>query len=448
MFSEEGSLQEHEKIERLRDRMLQCPICMDEYRDPRILPCHHSICLSCLLDYVHASSSAGRLFRCPQCRADVCVPRGGVKDFPPNFYINCIQDEIGSRPYFGICEVCTRDWLISQYRCIDCDLDICKFCVHEHKLFKHLNGRQSNIIKIETGNVGFNMTSDKFCSHHKEETLQMYCLTCDAAICVTCIFEDHKKHSTMTLAKKLQLARKNLQFDLDNLQIEIKGVKSALTEVHEIEKNGDKSADEAIKAIQEHSQNVIRRIEEQAESKIKQIKDERGGHLKEIQDYAKDLSSHLDQLQRGASFLGDLQEEDMCLELLSCFLKYRQVIDAGETSIINKSIRQNQFTFTPGQIRGKLGHIWLARSVLKNQEVKKVLMEKKGAKVSRLRTCLAWVSMSGLLMVLMWVCVLLGVCQLVASMYSEGASAQGLACAGLYAYLCAAGICACWKARG
>ena len=57
------SLAEQEKLERLRDRMLQCPICMDEYKDPRILTCHHTVCLNCLLDYVHASSSSGRMFR-------------------------------------------------------------------------------------------------------------------------------------------------------------------------------------------------------------------------------------------------------------------------------------------------------------------------------------------------------------------------------------------------
>ncbi|KAL4222396.1 hypothetical protein ACF0H5_018435 [Mactra antiquata] len=63
MHRSDSSVMEHEKIERLRDRMLQCPICMDEYKDPRILTCHHTVCLSCLLDYVHASSTSGRLFR-------------------------------------------------------------------------------------------------------------------------------------------------------------------------------------------------------------------------------------------------------------------------------------------------------------------------------------------------------------------------------------------------
>ena len=86
-----------EKVERLRERLLQCAICMDEYKDPRILPCHHTLCFECIASVVQSSSISGRFFRCPQCRYDVCVPRGGVGDLPINFYILNLQDELGTK---------------------------------------------------------------------------------------------------------------------------------------------------------------------------------------------------------------------------------------------------------------------------------------------------------------------------------------------------------------
>ena len=85
-----------DKVERLRERLLHCAVCMDEYRDPRILPCHHTLCFECIESVVQSSSTTGRFFRCPQCRSDVCVPRGGIKDLPINFYIISLQDELGS----------------------------------------------------------------------------------------------------------------------------------------------------------------------------------------------------------------------------------------------------------------------------------------------------------------------------------------------------------------
>lgn len=88
---------DNEKIERLRERMLQCAVCMDEYRDPRILPCHHTLCFDCVFNVVNSSSASGRLFKCPQCRSDVFVPPGGIGDLPINFYITSLQDELGAK---------------------------------------------------------------------------------------------------------------------------------------------------------------------------------------------------------------------------------------------------------------------------------------------------------------------------------------------------------------
>ena len=348
--------------------MLQCPICIDEYKDPRILPCHHSVCLNCLLEYVQISSSSGRLFRCPQCRADVCVPRGGVKDFPPNFYINCIQDEIGSKPYFGICDVCERDWLVSQYRCIDCDLDICKFCVHDHRLFQHMSGRQSNIIRIETGNIGANPTAQKSCSEHNDEPSCMYCNTCNTPVCVTCVCDNHKKHDTTTLTKKLALDQKNLQFDLDRLQIDIKDVKSNLEKLRDLEKLGEKSADDTIDQIQDHAKQVIHAVNKLADSKINAIQAKKGRHVKKIRDYETELSGYLDQLQRGSSFLSDLQQEDLCLELTDCFRKYNGVLESTKKSVVNKPIQQDSFSFKPGRLFNKFGCLFVERGVMKNEK--------------------------------------------------------------------------------
>ena len=87
---------DEDKLERLRERLLQCAVCMDEYKDPRILPCHHTLCFECIENVLHSNASASRIFfRCPQCRTDVYVPRGGITDFPINFYIISLQDELG-----------------------------------------------------------------------------------------------------------------------------------------------------------------------------------------------------------------------------------------------------------------------------------------------------------------------------------------------------------------
>ncbi|GFR79464.1 tripartite motif-containing protein [Elysia marginata] len=66
-------------------RLLQCAVCLEAFNQPKILPCQHTFCLSpCLEGLVEVRT---RTLRCPECRADHFVPRGGPGSFPNNLTI-------------------------------------------------------------------------------------------------------------------------------------------------------------------------------------------------------------------------------------------------------------------------------------------------------------------------------------------------------------------------
>ncbi|KAK3592991.1 hypothetical protein CHS0354_023216 [Potamilus streckersoni] len=346
---------EEEKIERLRVRILQCPICMDEYKDPRILTCHHSVCMGCLEDFIRSSSSTGRVFRCPSCRAEVCVPRGGVKDFPPNFYINCIQDEIGAKPYFGICDICNKDWLVSQYRCVECDLDICRFCVHEHRLFKEHTSRKPNIIRIETGNTSLPLASKRTCEHHPDETLQLYCCTCSIPVCITCVCDFHKKHETLPLVKKLNSAAKQLQSEHDQIQADLIQVNKTLSDLDNLEATMNTNSDEVITEIRHQARSIILAIDKMAEARVQQVVEYKNKINPDVHAYKKELKHFSDILQKGGTFLEDIQEGDVSLELVDAFQKYKTGVDVTRKSVCNKEIYQKYFSFRPGKSVERFG---------------------------------------------------------------------------------------------
>ncbi|KAJ8913837.1 hypothetical protein NQ315_003746 [Exocentrus adspersus] len=64
------------------EQLLTCAICLDRYRNPKLLPCQHSFCmepcLEGLVDYVR------RQVKCPECRAEHRIPYQGVQGFPTN----------------------------------------------------------------------------------------------------------------------------------------------------------------------------------------------------------------------------------------------------------------------------------------------------------------------------------------------------------------------------
>jgi hypothetical protein len=59
------------------ERLTTCPVCLDKFRIPKLLPCMHTFCLTpCLTNLVDPRA---RSLRCPECRRDHPIPAGKIK---------------------------------------------------------------------------------------------------------------------------------------------------------------------------------------------------------------------------------------------------------------------------------------------------------------------------------------------------------------------------------
>uniref|UniRef100_A0A915PJR9 RING-type domain-containing protein n=1 Tax=Setaria digitata TaxID=48799 RepID=A0A915PJR9_9BILA len=142
-----------EKIEQL----LTCPICLDRYKQPKLLPCHHTFCLPCLdncVDVVH------RVLKCPECRAEHPVPYEGVKNFQSNYTLtgfldihlqatddNAAQLEAYIQRYnLERCKVCDEKAVLDI--CAHCEKRVCSDCRATHlEMLKRDLTRMLNQVK-------------------------------------------------------------------------------------------------------------------------------------------------------------------------------------------------------------------------------------------------------------------------------------------------------------
>ena len=119
------------------EQLLTCPICLDRYRNPKILPCHHTYCqepcLEGLVDY------ARRQIKCPECRAEHRIPYQGVSTFPTNVtlgrFLELHCSITGEEPepipsMMERCNVCSEKSTVE--RCAHCDKKICSDCKEAH----------------------------------------------------------------------------------------------------------------------------------------------------------------------------------------------------------------------------------------------------------------------------------------------------------------------------
>ncbi|KFO33681.1 tripartite motif-containing protein 59 isoform X2 [Fukomys damarensis] len=78
---------------------LTCPICYSIFEDPRVLPCSHTFCKSCLENILQASGNfyIWRPLRiplkCPNCRTIIEIAPTGIESLPVNFALRAIIEK-------------------------------------------------------------------------------------------------------------------------------------------------------------------------------------------------------------------------------------------------------------------------------------------------------------------------------------------------------------------
>ena len=56
---------------------LECAICLDQYKEPKVLSCLHSYCRGCLEKLVKRVAEKYTI-KCPECRSETQVTKGAV----------------------------------------------------------------------------------------------------------------------------------------------------------------------------------------------------------------------------------------------------------------------------------------------------------------------------------------------------------------------------------
>jgi len=107
-----------------RLEQFECPVCIERYRDPRVLPCGHTFCRPCI--------EALRTLNCPLYKQQITLPGNGVGDLPKNFFIVSYLQELPRVE--SACEVCEAR--VATVFCIECEWKLCQACEKHHKKFK------------------------------------------------------------------------------------------------------------------------------------------------------------------------------------------------------------------------------------------------------------------------------------------------------------------------
>ncbi|XP_008186441.1 RING finger protein nhl-1 isoform X3 [Acyrthosiphon pisum] len=216
------------------DQLLTCAICLDRYRNPKLLPCQHSFCMEpCmdgLVDYVR------RQVKCPECRAEHRIPYNGVQGYPTNVtlqrFLELHIEITGELPdptsgqIMKRCGVCSEKAYVTP--CVHCEKDVCSDCKGAHMdILRREIARINNQVRRALhrlsdmlAGVEKNMlTLQQNCTSVTEEVDEIYRRLAKA-------LKDRTDHLRGEIDRYLSTELKNLCNLKENLDIEISNIQS------------------------------------------------------------------------------------------------------------------------------------------------------------------------------------------------------------------------------
>ncbi|KTF92463.1 hypothetical protein cypCar_00012748 [Cyprinus carpio] len=201
-------------------RCAVCKVHLNSSADPRLLPCLHIVCNTCLTKIC----TDGATQDCPLCAQSFCLSE----------VTECAIFEDTSNnnniPKCGGCE----ESEVSGW-CVQCEEALCLDCTSAHRRVKVTRDHEVTPKKPPTG-----WTQRRRCPSHTQESLRFFCLVCEELTCKDCQLITHRGHSFVQQEEAVGLQRQQLQSLLDSIRQQKETVISSLllleARLQEIEK--------------------------------------------------------------------------------------------------------------------------------------------------------------------------------------------------------------------
>ena len=174
----------------------ECPVCHEDFTDPKILPCGHLVCRKCVLSWLETAGDEGE---CPLCRHPVLSPRqrgqdqhvSAVDAFPTDHAITVTIESRKTLSSPDVCGACDSN-AAAVWFCLQCDMKLCSSCTKVHGKLPSSSGHVVKELNLLTSD--WLASSRPFsCSSHREKTVDLYCSGHDALVCFECAASTHQK---------------------------------------------------------------------------------------------------------------------------------------------------------------------------------------------------------------------------------------------------------------
>ena len=268
------------------DSQLECSLCLDNFKEPKLLPCFHVFCKSPCLEKLVAKD--GQSLQCPTCRQLVPLPAKGVSGLQSDFHIDHlfeIRDAFNkaaesTETQCGKCE----EQKATGY-CRDCGQFVCDDCQTIHKKWKNLKTHQIltlDEVQAQATNLIPPKRLVSYCPRHPENVLKIFCETCSVVICNDCTIRLHKDHNYDLVGEvftkhkeEIVSGLKPVKEKLDNVQQALKAFDTRVKEINEqrvtVEATIHKEFDQQQRLLDQQRIELVGELDSLTQQKLKSL---------------------------------------------------------------------------------------------------------------------------------------------------------------------------------
>jgi len=266
------------------DDMTECSICTEVFTDPRVLPCVHTFCLKCLMNYGKDRQVPGDVLPCPLCRKVFTIPDDGLSGIQKNFFMEKL---IRVRKLSALqeahqitCDICSSDESRANNEsakpasvyCVQCRQNYCDQCSQHHKRMRSSSSHTQVGIDEEDLTEILISISPAMCKQHRNEEIKVFCQDCKVAVCKMCYITSHETHGCSDIETLSRDLRKLVVTDTDKISEGIqktgevlpcleKEKKELIEHLTEVQVEINTAADKLIEAVQRDRAKLLSKVE-------------------------------------------------------------------------------------------------------------------------------------------------------------------------------------------
>ncbi|VDI48598.1 Hypothetical predicted protein [Mytilus galloprovincialis] len=202
---------DNSEMSRKTATIFDCSICLEEFKNPKYLPCLHTYCETCLQTYIESTAKAddrNTYFACPVCRLSVTLPDSSNYKFgtiasqlPFNHLIFSLMTDSKSKDKVikvaYSCDPCARvgDDVKAMHWCQQCNELLCSPCLKSfHNRLK--DSGKHKVLAISEGHKIPKLPDDQVnepCDVHTGKLYEVFCLDHSEMCCIICLAVNHRE---------------------------------------------------------------------------------------------------------------------------------------------------------------------------------------------------------------------------------------------------------------